>query len=178
MTYNQTPPPKRKPSVWAILGIIAAVIFILCMCGGIISAVSGAGTPKGSGRGLSVVDAPASDSGTSPTATPKPKAQPTPDPVLSTRDISLKVKITSKECFGSAGCNLQYTINDAAVTSVALIPDECDVTYEVKGFDDGTQIHTLTMRDDGTYEQDGYQSGSTSGSGKKLTVKVTDVVCR
>lgn len=176
MTYNQTPPPKRKMNPWVIVGIIAAVIAILCMCGGIISAVSGAGTPKGSGRGLSV--APASDSGTSPTATPKPKAQPTPDPALSTRDISLKVKITSKECFGSAGCNLQYTINDAAVTSVALIPDECDVTYEVKGFDDGTQIHTLTMRDDGTYEQDGYQSGSTSSSGKKLTVKVTDVECR
>lgn len=169
-------PRKHRAAFWTIGIGLFVLAFALLACAGIVGSFSDGSTDPTADHGLV-----AQASGDAPQAAPhaaasRGKPSPTSAPVLSVRDVTLKVKVTSKQCFGSAGCILEYQV-DATVTSVALIKDECDVTYEVGGFKDGAQIHTLTMRDDGTYEQDGYQSGDTSGSSKKLTAKVTDVVC-
>jgi len=91
------------------------------------------------------------------------------------KSLQLTVKTKSKECFGSAGCVVEFTIKASVAPGVRLA-ESCDVTYEVHGLSQ-TQTHTLTVKSDKTYEQDAYQSGDTSGSDKKLTAKVTEVEC-
>lgn len=168
MTYYGSPPPKQKRRMnGGQVALIVILALLTVLCSGLIVAIA---TQDGSDAASpGAVTASAS-------SVAKAKPKPTPSPKLKTGDVTLTVKIKDKQCFGSAGCNLEYTI-DAAVSSTALIPDECDVTYEVKGFDDGTQVHTLTIRNDGVYQQDGFQSGSTSSSAKKLTAKATEVKC-
>lgn len=120
--------------------------------------------------------------GATRTPTAEPTKTPTKKPTAATRaagaltksDIQLTVKTTKKDCFGSAGCNVDYKISAALEEGVAY--QECDVTYDVHGLED-TQTGTLELHTDGTYNQDGYQSGSTSSSSKKLTAKVTDIDC-
>lgn len=179
MTYVPPPPPlgkpKRKLGVWGILGIIVAVVIALCACGGIISAV--AGVDSGSGKKSPIITT---------TTTPDPSVRPstaaaakTPAvqkrKALTADDIELKVKTKSKTCFGSAGCNVEFSIL-ATVSPNVDITDSCEVTYEVHGLED-PQTNTLTIEDNDSYRQDRFQYGSTSSSSKKLTAKVTDVVC-
>lgn len=95
------------------------------------------------------------------------------DVTLTTTDIKLTVKITSKACFGSAGCNVEFTTQAAtsATPSVA-----CSVTYALHGLDD-QQINTLTINPDGTYDHDETEFGSTARSSAKVTASVTAVDC-
>lgn len=172
----QTPPatwtaaPQRKRRVWPWLSALAAV---LAACGfGTVALVGAAGSPA--------------DDVTAPAAgrfTTNPQLTPDPDPsvggvpvpvttVLTVKDVKLTAKITDRQCFGSAGCNVQYTIKAAVAKPVS---ESYDVTYTVHGFDDGDQIGTLTLGADGTLEQDAFNAGSVKSAGTKLTVKITDL---
>jgi hypothetical protein len=160
------PPKKRRIWPWVILGLFVAA---LCAFGGI--ALVGAAGEKATGTGA-------------PTHTPTPMSQPGPTggvaPVadaghkLSNADFRLTVKVTTKDCYGSIGCDVQYQIK-AAISHTAKA-DECQVTYQVSGLEDA-QIGTLAVHADGTYDQDSYQAGQISNSSKKLTAKVTEVDC-
>jgi hypothetical protein len=168
MTYNPPPPRKSHKGLYIALSFLGLALLLFC-CAGVVSQVAPGG--KGSDKGLTVVDpsdvsAPQTGAGTSPAAVAR---------AVRASDIHLKVKIKSKECFGSAGCLLEYSID--ASWNPSLVKDDCEVTYDVTGFKDGAQTHTLTVREDGHYEQDIYQSGDTSSSSRKLGVKVTEVDC-
>lgn len=169
-SYNPSP-AKRKPSGAAVFGIVVAALFVMC-CSGVVIAIATHGSDDSSQTLLTPEPTFSSRAGSAPA-----KAAPAARATLTAKDLALKVKLKSKQCFGSAGCNVEYTI-DAALVGNPRIDGDCDVTYEVKGFSDGTQVHTLTITSPDDYEQDGYQAGSTSSSSKKLTAKVTDVVCR
>lgn len=89
-------------------------------------------------------------------------------------DFVLKVKITEKKCFGSAGCNVTYHI-DMTYTGDTLDPSETWlITYQVAGVEDGPAINTLELTGD-EYSYDEEEFGQTSSSSKKLTAKVTDI---
>jgi hypothetical protein len=173
--YGAPPPPKRKMSGGTVAGIIILALLAICCTGVIISIAKGGSGDKalGNAEHLSVQPSPS-------THLPKsgPPASKAVEPRgLAAADLKLTVKTTKKECFGSAGCNVEFTI-DAALLKTVKFDGPCDVTYEVHGLSD-TQTNTLTIQDDeGTYEQDGFQFGQTSSSKKKLTAKVADVVCR
>ena len=172
MTYPYPAPPplpqkpnKRKRTLLIAL-VAVGVLLLLGLCGGILSGATGSTAHHGSlGKAVAPAAQPVATDAPAPAATPTPAA-------LTAADIKLKIKTTTKDCFGSAGCNVEYTI-DAAWSPEG---GECDVTYEVHGLEDA-QIGTLNLHADGTYEQDSYQSGQTSSSSRKLSVKVTDVVC-
>lgn len=176
--YGLPTPPQRKKRTGLVAALVLLALGLLCMCGGIVLAST---DDKGSDRGLATV-AESPVPSFAPPASAKPAAKstprPTPNPVatLSTKTLSLSVKTTSKECFGSAGCIVQWTIK-GSVTPGTKIDGPCDVTYEVRGLTQ-TQTATLTVNDDGTYEQDAYASGQTPRSSSKLTAKVTEVECR
>jgi hypothetical protein len=88
-------------------------------------------------------------------------------------DFDLRVKILKKECFGSAGCNVNYTIRVSY--GGAPLPDDKDylVTYKVTG---GEQeiINTFTMTGDQA-EVTQEESTSTRSSSAKLKAKVTEI---
>jgi hypothetical protein len=109
-----------------------------------------------------------------PFETPIPAAtQPaayTPTP----KDIKLRVKTLEKQCFGSAGCNVTYTI-ELSYDGPPLDPDTTyDVTYEVRGPEDGPAVNTLTLTGD-EYQTEPEELASTRSSGTKLKARVVEI---
>ncbi|WP_436698942.1 hypothetical protein [Nocardioides sp. BYT-33-1] len=103
---------------------------------------------------------------------PEEAEEPTLD--LGPDDFQLKVKIVEKQCFGSAGCNIQYKVEPIYAGELAEIEDALfDITFRVTGDESGPQLGTLTL-DGGSYDVE-TRSASTSGSGVKLKASVTEV---
>lgn len=122
-------------------------------------------------------DAPATaqQAGAAATETPGPTPEPTPEitPTPSPSDYELRVKTLQKECFGSAGCNVSYTIR--VTYSGTPLPEDAtySVTYKVTGGEDEV-INTFEINGDrATVAEE--ESVSTSSSGAKLRAKVTEV---
>lgn len=89
------------------------------------------------------------------------------------KDIQLRIKIKQKQCFGSAGCNVVYQV-DANWTESYNPSVTYDVTYEVRGGEDGPVINTMTITGDNfTHETD--EMVSTKSKNTKLTAVVTSV---
>jgi hypothetical protein len=159
--YAVPKPPKKHSLKW--LWIAPAVLLIaLCLGGATIALFSGSG-PK---PGVTLPTIATTQEGAKPAVAAAAPIKPS--------DLQLTVKTTKKDCFGSAGCNVEYQIKAALRTGVKYA--ECNATYQVSGLED-PQVGTLNLHSDGNYEQDAYQSGSTSSSSKKLTAKVTEVDC-
>lgn len=95
-------------------------------------------------------------------------------PKLSTDDVTLKVKVTEKQCFGDAGCNLSWKIAATVDQSRLRSGVDWDITYEVTGVQDGPYIGSFTLYGDGTYLVD-TDFGQTPNKNTKLTAKVTDI---
>lgn len=164
--YTTTPAPRRRRRAWPWV-VLVCVLLAGCAIGGTVLLGSAAdqvskATPFTTPH---TIAAPANGGGVA-------------DPVpvqgagLTAKDLTLTAKITQRQCFGSAGCNVQYTIRLAAGRKIT---DAYTVTYTVHGFDDGDQVGTLDVADDGTYEQDPFMSGSVKSAKTKLVVKITEV---
>lgn len=170
--YTQPPQKPRRRGLMITLVAVAGVL-VLCVIGSVIVGVTQSSKPT---KAAATATASKDPWATDVEATTAPTVEATTAAVvpLTASDMALTVKIKTKDCFGSAGCNVEYTIKAAIGKDVE--PQECEVTYDVHGLVD-TQTGTLDFHSDGTYEQDSYQSGETSSSKKKLTVKITDVDC-
>lgn len=92
-------------------------------------------------------------------------------------DYTVTVKVLTKQCFGTAGCDLTYRTALAWNLSAVQSPDPSityDVTYEVDGGDSGPQVGTFQVTGN-QYSDSGVQVISTTTQGQQLTAKVTDV---
>lgn len=101
------------------------------------------------------------------------EAQASAAPLPAPSDFTINVKILSKECFGSAGCNITYRIDPSYhgtgdATSL-------EVTYEVLGDEDGPQINTFTIDSAGTASFEKEETLSTPSPSTRVTARVTDV---
>lgn len=160
--FQQPAPPKRGPGV--VIGIVLVALAFLCVAGTILFGVT------------SVTGAPTKSSSHPIVSVPSATASPVIDAQLTlTRKLELTVKITSKKCFGTAGCNVEFTTT-AAVPDGADLSADCDVTYQVTGLDDD-YVNTMTVHADRTYDHDAVEFGSTSKSSAKLKAAVTSVTC-
>jgi hypothetical protein len=93
----------------------------------------------------------------------------TPEP----SDFELTVKTLSKQCFGSAGCNVTYRIQ--AGWDGTYDPDKTyEVVYEVRGDESGPQTNNFTITGD-EYQVSQEEDASTRSSGVKLTARVISV---
>lgn len=174
--YGYTPagpyvPPAapRKSRRGVVIGVSIFLALLACVVGTVVVAATNAPTARtpqfvGAARPGTFASDPA------PAATVAAG-------VLTKSDVALTLKITKKDCFGSAGCNVQYkiaaAISDTGRTVLAR-SDGWSLTYEVSGFDDGTQIGTLELDTAGAYTQDSYLAGSTAGQ-PHLKITVTDL---
>ncbi|MFC8583644.1 hypothetical protein ACFUGD_03560 [Streptomyces sp. NPDC057217] len=90
-------------------------------------------------------------------------------------DFTMTLKTTSKQCFGSAGCNITVQPNLSYSGLLPLNPGKTySITYEVLGAEDGAVIQTMELSDQTslTFRE---TVVSTTSKGVKLTAKVTDV---
>lgn len=173
------PKTKTHPVGLYILGAFV-VMALLCMVGVTIAAVNATDdTPKTKAPALAVPDTGVWPTPNVPTKTlPPPAAKST----LTKDDVELSVKITDKQCFGSAGCNVQWEIKaavDGGKNTTKVAPgDTCAVTYRMRGLED-TKVGTITVNDDGTYTNEDWSAfGQTKRSSAKVTAEVTEVECR
>jgi hypothetical protein len=90
-------------------------------------------------------------------------------------DFKLTLKVLSKQCFGSAGCNLTYRILVSYAGPTLNPATTYDVLYTVKGGEDGPITNTLKVTGDQS-SVDEEESASTKHKADKLTVAVTDVL--
>lgn len=162
-------PPGRRLAriVLAILGGAAAV--------GIGVGIGAAGdtpTPKAAASSsASVSSLPAVD-----------VEEPTEDPTfaeLGVDDFEMELRTTSKQCFGSAGCNLTVA---PELTYLGLTEDidpdaTYQITYEITGGDSGPVTETLSLTGGEDYTA-WPEVISTVSSGTKLSVEITDVITR
>lgn len=173
--YPQQPPPPRKrrwPWIVFAVCIAVAVIAVTVVVTLAVTGDSGKGSeasePSG---GTDTATVPVED-----TAEPEPAPEPEPEPEpFTTDDFKLRVKILSEECYGSAGCNVEFRV---IPTYVGAAPDyeerTVEVTYKVTGLEDDL-TSTFTLENGEYYEYDLENFGSTSSSSTKLRAKVTSV---
>jgi hypothetical protein len=161
--------PKPKRPVWPILLGVAALVVIAALSATVFVLVArdSPGTPA------------AGDTITRPApAAPAVEAPPAkiwPEPLAA--NIKLTVKVLKKECFGSAGCLVTYTI-EPEYSGSALEPGKVwDITYEVSGAEDPI-VNTLElegMAEGYRYRTEREESTQTPRSSSVLTAKVTAV---
>lgn len=89
------------------------------------------------------------------------------------QDFKLKVRVLEKQCFGSAGCNITYRIKPT-YTGDDYGDRSFEVTYEVRGVEDGPQINTFEIVGDEVSVQS-EEFAQTLTAGTKLKAKVTEV---
>lgn len=109
-----------------------------------------------------------------PSATPTPTPTETETPEPTKDDFELTLKITGKECFGSAGCNVEtkVSVSYVGIEDLEDLPSNIDITFDIKG---GEDPYTATIEmEDGKYSPDTALI-QTKSSKSKLTVKITDV---
>ena len=121
--------------------------------------------------------APTAEATTAAPATTEPDTPPapafrTPKP----GDFVLTVKNTSKQCFGSAGCLIDYKVKVGLRNDVNLDPEKSyEVIFDIKGDESGPITGSFTVEDGSYSGSDLEGSASTASSSRKLTAKVTDV---
>lgn len=97
-----------------------------------------------------------------------------PEPTA--KDYSVDLKVTSKQCFGSAGCNVvvEPTLNALGASTLLW---ECDITYSISGDDSGELVATAVAQGGTSYQVD-RTSMSTKNSKVVPKATVTSVSCR
>jgi hypothetical protein len=173
---TQPPAPRKRARLLLIIG--AAVALLLLIIGGTV-----AFTLAAVGKD-NIAAKPAAQSAwdreQQKRAAEEPAIEALPDPTEpapvitpAVSDFTLKPKITDKQCFGSAGCNVEFKVDltyggsplDSATTWL--------VTYEVTGIEDGPMIGSLELTGD-TFTGD-TEVVSMKSSKSKMTMKVTEV---
>lgn len=163
---------KKKSKKPLVIGSIVAGL-VLC-CGGVVGVVANSDSgKKGLSDGSNGVKAVTTS--TAPT-TKKPDPLPTKGAHVPTvKDIVLKVKVTKKQCFGSAGCLVDFRIDTLTYNGEDMGTDKTyEVIYEVKGLKD-PYTNTLTLNGDGSFEYQKEESGQTATTKVALKAVVTSV---
>ena len=93
---------------------------------------------------------------------------------LAPRNIKLGVRVRSKECFGSAGCLVTVQIDPSYVGDQDLSTGSWEMTYELRGVEDGPVIEMMTL-ESGTFSFPEEQDVSTTSSSSQISAVVTEV---
>lgn len=93
---------------------------------------------------------------------------------LAPRNIKLGIRVRSKACFGSAGCNVTVQIDPSYVGNQDVTAGSWEMTYEIRGVEDGPVIETMTL-ESGTFSFPEEQMVGTTSSSSPITAVVTEV---
>lgn len=162
-----TPPaPPRKRNTTKIVLLAVAGVLGLCVSAGAVGALLDTG--KTSAPGTTVgpvgeVGVPARPAVTTRPAAARPAAS----------QFRLTPKITEKQCFGSAGCNVTLKVQVGYHGAPLSEDDTWEVTYEISGDESGPIIGSFETT--GTTYDVRTEMLSTKSSKTKIAIKVTDV---
>jgi hypothetical protein len=180
MQQTPQPPPMQgkppKPKRFGFLAMAITALISLGVGGAVIGSGDGTTTAEPQPTVTVTTTAPPDvvEGGSEPEPEPKPTAEKPAAWNPKPKDFKLGIKVTKKECFGEAGCNILYKISLDYLGNQKL-PAEgtTDITYQVDGAEDPI-IGTITLDGEGKFSAN-EESASTTSSSKKLTAKVTEV---
>lgn len=100
-------------------------------------------------------------------------------PPIQKDDFTVDLKVTSKQCFGSAGCNVvvEPVLNYKNTASQMSAYGACDITYSISGDESGEVVGTAYGQG-GTQYRVSSSVLSTKSSKVQPKATVTDVTCR
>jgi hypothetical protein len=155
-------PPWMLGLLTGVVGLVLGLGIGLSVGGEEPAAVAAVDTPSATPTGLTEPESPSPD----------------PDPVydeLTAQDLELSLRTIERDCFGSAGGLETVRINAAMDQSLNLDPDVTwDVTYEIRGDEEGPLIGTFSIYPDGQYDVNDEVVG-TPTCNTKITVKIVAV---
>lgn len=160
-----TAPASARPW-WArkryVIPAAVAGVALVMACGG---------APDGPSKPLAAAGAPAATGQAAPPAEPagarydEPKAA----------NFRVKVKVTEKQCFGSAGCVITAKTSLGIVDKLNLDPSVTyELTYEVLGDDSGPIVGSMEITGD-QYSGGDTKHFSTASSATKITARITGI---
>ncbi|MEU4878730.1 hypothetical protein [Streptomyces sp. NPDC021608] len=168
-----SPAPKKSRTNLVIIGSAAAVIAAVVATGIVVvqsskddarpaTAAAASGVPD-----EDVVSAAADE--------------PDPDPAYEQVDadsFAMKLRTTSRHCFGSAGCNVTVEPDLTYVGIADIDPSAVyEITYEIRGDTSGPVIETAELSNQMNLNYTP-TSISTASSGTKVSVTITEVVAQ
>lgn len=161
------PPAKRGGPGRVVLFVVLGVVGLFC-------AILGLGAILSDDEPKTRAESAAAATGTTPVVAVPELATPTPlgyEPKPS--DFKLTAKITDKECFGSAGCNVSFRVD----VDYSGLPLGESVTwlviYEINGVEDAPEVGNLKLTGERFTSEE--ESVGTTSSKSKITLKVTSV---
>lgn len=163
----EAPNSPRNVGLWAGLGGLVIGLFLgTVVTLGVIDLTDDDGRSRTADEAASSVSADSEDA--VEVDEDEPSYVPTPD------DFSVELTVKDRECFGSAGCNVTYRVKPNY--SALETPEETwEITYEVRGIEDGPQIETFTLDGDEFSFSPEIQV-QTSGPNAEARTKITNVV--
>jgi hypothetical protein len=171
--YQPPLPPKKKRHTVRTIAIVAGALIVV---GAVAGALGSGGKKAATPTHSPTISAPSTTAAViqPPILEPSDTAPAYVTPKKG--DFTVTLKVLSKECFGTAGCNITYRAKlSQDLPTGALDPDVTyDLTYVVHGDDSGPQTETMYITGD-QYEQPSEGFASTPSSGTKLTVTVTKI---
>jgi len=162
-------PPKRRTNA-IIIGAAAAVIAAVVGTGVFVVLAGG----DDSKPAATTAESSAPDEDVAPAA-----EEPEPEvtyAALTPADFTMELRTTERQCFGSAGCNVTVEPTLSYVGDWnGVDPDAVyEITYEIRGDESGPVIGTAELSDETSLSYTPTLL-STASSGKKVSVKITDV---
>ena len=173
--------PPAKPRRWRFVAAILAAFVLGVLIG---SAGNPADDTSTTPATITVPSVPAEE----PLDDPAPPVEeaPTDEPpvvaeessaAIEKSDVKLRVKVLDKQCFGSAGCNVEVRPIPHSLDQTGWpTSGEVEWSYKITGDESGSIIGTFAMDlEDGTYEDLDEELLSTRSSGTKVTAVITSV---
>lgn len=162
----ESPPVAAKPWWKRKRFAIPAAVLVLAIIGSAMGGNKPTATPTHAGN------APSAAVKSSPPVVNEPPPVVYDTPKIA--DFAVNVKVTSKQCFGSAGCNVEVktTLIKGLVTLDPAIT--YDLTYELTGDESGPIVDTMEMTGD-QYTGGGTKLISTPSSGTTIRARITSI---
>ncbi|KOV71823.1 MULTISPECIES: hypothetical protein [unclassified Streptomyces] len=162
------PAPMKSRTNLVIIGSAAAVIAAVIATGVVVvQATNDDSKPAAATKASTPAAEPASEDTEESTPTYAD---------LDTDSFSIDLKTKSRQCFGSAGCNLTVEPDlTLMVDSSSVDPDAVyEITYEIRGDQSGPVIDTAELSNQTSLN---YTPSliQTASAGTKVTAKITDV---
>ena len=173
---TQPPPqqPKKNRLPLIIGGAVALVVVIVATVIGTLALTGRSGQTSAAAAQQQPATQPTTDQDVFGEDLPDaPTTEPTTGPTPTVKDFALTPKVTDKNCFGDAGCSVEFQVKLEYVGPLLSESDTWLVTYQVTGVEDSPMIGSLELTGD-TYQMP-TESASTKSSKSKILIKVTDV---
>ena len=155
---------RPRPTGIRWISTVAVLLAVAAIGGGIGFAIGKGSTPS---------TAPTGGAPVAVISTSTPTANVPYMPLVS--DFTITVDVLSKQCFGSAGCNLTYRVQPSYHGPALDLGQQYTITYQINGTQDGAQVESFTMQGTSAQVQQ-QETAQTASSGMQLTAQVTNVL--